>query len=513
MSASPVSAVGDSPVYARRWWALAVLSLSVVVIGMDLLILNVALPTLTRDLGATTSDLQWIIDAYAVAFAGLLLAMGALADRFGRRRILDIGLLIFVASSVAAAWSQSPEMLIAARAAMGVGSAMIMPATLSTVTAIFPESERGRAIGVWAAMAGIGLVVGPAIGGWLLDNFWWGAVFLVNVPVVAVALIAGRLLVPESRDRTATPLDPFGAVLSTAGLSLLVFAVIEAPDEGWSDPLIVGALVAGAVLVAAFLWWQVRARHPMLHLDLFRDRRFSAASATLMLATFAMFGTIFLLTQYLQFVLGYTALETGWRVMPVAALALGAPLGTRISERVGTKIVVAVGLLIVAGGLWRISAVEPGDGYAPIGWALAAVGVGIGATVAPATDSIMGSVPPDRTGVGSATNSTTRQIGGALGVAVLGSVLSSVYRDQIAPAVQDQPAAASEAAQDSVGAALALAQGLGPAGSQIADAARAAFADAVSAAVLVAAGVALLGAAVAAAALPARSTHPTPAKR
>ncbi|MGH8922714.1 MAG: MFS transporter, partial [Actinomycetes bacterium] len=354
--------------------------------------------------------------------------MGALGDRFGRKRVLDAGLLVFAAASATAAWAQSPEMLIAARAVLGIAAAMIMPATLSIVTAIFPPAERSRAIGVWAAMTGIGLVVGPAVGGWLLDSFWWGSVFLINVPVIGIALVGGLLLVPESQDPAATPLDPLGAVLSISGLSALVYAIIEAPNVGWTDARTLGAFGLAAVLLTFLVWWELRSAHPMLQLDFFRDARFSAASVTLMLAMFAMFGTVFLLTQHLQFVLGYTAAQTGWRVMPIATLAIGAPLATGIAERVGTKAVVATGLVIVAGGLWRIATVDVGEGYPPIGWALAVVGIGLGATMAPATHSVMGSVPAGRRGVGSATNSATRQVGDALGVAVLGSMLSSSYR-------------------------------------------------------------------------------------
>jgi EmrB/QacA subfamily drug resistance transporter len=297
----------------RQWWALGVLSLAVVVIGMDNFILNLALPTLVRELAATASELQWMVDAYVVVFAGLLLSMGAMGDRFGRKRVLNLGLLVFVAASAASAWAGSAEVLIGARAALGVGAAMIFPATLSIITAMFPPTQRGRAIGAWAAMAGLGVVLGPVVGGWLLDRFWWGSVFLINVPVVAVVLLAGWLLVPESKDPAATRLDPAGAVLSTAGVAALVYGLIEAPDNGWTDPLTLGAFALAALLLAAFVAWQRRTSHPMLQLALFRNPRFSAAST---LAFFAVFGALFVLTQHLQFVLGYTPLQAGLRVMP-----------------------------------------------------------------------------------------------------------------------------------------------------------------------------------------------------
>lgn len=498
--------------YRRRWQALAVLSLSLAVIGMDNTILNVALPTLVRELHASASQLQWMVDAYTLAFAGLLLTMGALGDRFGRKLVLDLGLLVFVAGSAASAWAGSAHVLIATRTAMGVGGAMIMPATLSIITDVFPRGpERDRAIGAWAGMAGLGIVLGPVIGGWLLANFWWGSVFLINVPVVATALLAGWALVPESKDPAATPLDPLGALLSVAGLVSLVYAIIEAPNHGWTDPLILWAFGAGGALLLAFAGWELRARHPMLQLGLFRNPRFSAASAAITLVFFALFGMVFVLQQQLQFVLGYTALEAGSRLLPVAALVVAAPLSARLVQRAGSKLVAACGLVIVATGLWLLSRVGVGDGYAPVGWALAVLGTGMGTTMAPATASIMGSLPPAKAGVGSAMNDTTRMVGGALGVAVLGSLLSSVYRDQIAPALGGLPGRAAAVARDSVGAALGMASRLpGGTGPRLAEAARAAFVHAMHDTALVAAGVALLGALIVLTFLPARDRQPEP---
>src|SRR6266516_3318178 len=506
--------------YRRRWQALVILSLSLVVIGMDNTILNVALPTLVRDLGASASQLQWMVDAYTLAFAGLLLTMGALGDRFGRRLLLDIGLLVFVGGSIASAWAGSAGTLIATRTVMGVGGAMSMPATLSIITDIFPlGTECDRDIGVCAAMAGLGLVLGPVIRGWLLAHFWWGSVFLVNVPVVAVALTAGWLLVPESRDPEATPLDPPGTLLSVAGLVSLVYGIIEAPNHGWTDPLILWAFGAGGALLLAFIGWELRAKHPMLQIAFFRNPRFSAASAAITLVFFALFGMIFLLQQHLQFVLGYSALQAGVRLLPVATLVVAAPLAARVVEHAGTKLVVTAGLVIVATGLWLISRVDAGDGYAPIGWALAVLGAGMGATMAPATASIMGSLPPAKAGVGSAMNDTTRQVGGALGVAVLGSVLSSAYHDKITPALSRLPRPAASAARDSVGEALGVASRLGSSGSatgaaagrHLAEIARGSFVHAMNDVALVAAGVALLGAIVALTLLPARDGRPVAA--
>jgi EmrB/QacA subfamily drug resistance transporter len=487
-------ATASSTAYQRRWWALLVLCLSLVVLGMDNTILNVALPTLARDLGATASQLQWMVDAYILVFAGLLLTMGALGDRFGRKLALNVGLLVFVAGSAASAFAGSPEVLIASRAAMGIGAALIMPSTLSIITNLFPPKERGRAIGVWAGVAGLGIVLGPVIGGWLLERFWWGSVFLVNLPVVALAIGAGWPLLPESRDPDATPLDPIGAMLSVAALVALVYGTIQAPEDGWTDPLILGAFGAAAVLSAAFIWWERRVQHPMLPMEFFGNPRFSAASGAIAMVFFALFGSVFLLTQHLQFVLGYTPLQAGVRILPVVALVVAAPLAARLTERLGTKLVVAAGLLMVAGALWLLSTVEITDGYGLVAASLALLGTGMGFTMAPATESIMGSLPLAKAGVGSAMNDTTRQVGGALGVAVLGSILASSYGAAIQPALQSTPPPIAQTASDSIGAATTIAAQSGPQGQGLLEAARAAFIQGMGDALQVGAGVAALAA-------------------
>ncbi len=493
--------------YERRWMALLVLCLSLVVIGMDNTILNVALPTLARDLQATASQLQWMVDAYILVFAGLLLTMGALGDRFGRKLALNIGLLVFVAGSVFSAFAGSASVLIASRATMGIGAALIMPATLSIITNVFPPRERGRAIGIWAGVAGLGIVLGPVIGGWLLEHFWWGSVFLVNVPVVAVAIIAGWGLVPESKDPNATPLDPVGAGLSIAALVTLVYAIIEAPERGWTDGLILALFAIAAVLSVLFIWWERRNEHPMLRIEFFRNPRFSAASAAITMVFFALFGTVFMLTMHLQFVLGYTPLEAGLRVLPVSTLIVAAPLSARIVERIGTKVVVAIGLLTVATGLVIMSMIEVTTGYGLVAAALATLGFGMGLTMAPATESIMGSLPLAKAGVGSAMNDTTRMVGGALGVAVLGSVLASSYGSAIEPALRGLPPQIAEAAGDSIGAVSTIAPRLGEAGGALLAAGRAAFIEGMTNAVLIGAAVAALGAILVLLFLPARAPH------
>jgi EmrB/QacA subfamily drug resistance transporter len=505
-------ATASSTGYQRRWWALAVLCLSLVVLAMDNTILNVALPTLARDLGATASQLQWMVDAYLLVFAGLLLTMGAAGDRFGRKLALNAGLLVFAAASAASALAGSPEVLIAARAAMGIGAALIMPATLSIITNIFPPTERGRAIGVWAGMAALGVVLGPVAGGWLLEHFWWGSVFLINLPVVALAVGAGWPLVPESRDPAATPLDPIGAALSVAALVALVYGIIQAPADGWTDPVILGAFGLAAVLSGAFGWWERHTRHPMLPMEFFRNPRFSAASGAIAMAFFALFGSVFLLTQHLQFVLGYTPLQAGVRVLPVAALLVAAPLSARLVERAGTKLVVAAGLLVAAGALWLLSTVQLGDGYGLVAATLALLGIGMGLTVAPATESIMGSLPLARAGVGSAMNDTTRQVGGALGVAVLGSVLAAGYGAAMESALRGAPPGIARAAGDSIGAAATIAAWLGPAGQGLLEAARSAFIQGMGDAVQVGAGVAALAALLVLLFLPACGRQEAPVR-
>jgi EmrB/QacA subfamily drug resistance transporter len=491
--------------YRHRWSALAVLSLSLAVIGMDNTILNVALPTLVRDLGATASELQWIVDAYVLVFAGLLLSMGSLGDRFGRKLALDVGLAVFGLGSAASAFSGSAETLIGARALMGVGGALIMPSTLSIITNTFSGKERGRAIGIWAGVAGLGIVIGPVVGGWLLERFWWGSVFLVNVPVAVIAIGVGWFLVPESKDPAATPLDPVGAVLSIAGLSALVYGIIEAPGNGWTVTVTLAWFAAAAVLLAGFVAWERRIEHPMLRMSFFRDHRFTFGATSITFAFFALLGGIFVLTQYLQFVKSYTPLEAGIRILPVATLVAGAPLSARAVERIGTKAVVTAGLLLVSGGLALLAAARVDSPYGLVATALGMFGFGMGMTMAPATDAVMGSLPLAKAGVGSAMNDTTRMVGGALGVAVIGSVLASAYSSSMSSAVSALPSAAASAARDSVGAALAISSKLGPAGGGLATAARLAFVDAMGASLVVGAAVALGGAVLALLFLPARA--------
>jgi EmrB/QacA subfamily drug resistance transporter len=485
----------------RRWWTLVVLCGSLLVIGLDNTILNVALPTLDRDLDASSSQLQWIVDSYMLVFAAALLMAGALGDRFGRKRALSFGLVVFGLGSGLSALAGSADMLIVTRALMGIGGAFIMPSTLSILTATFPVEERGKAFGIWTAVAGLGIVIGPVTGGWLLEHGDWSLIFLVNLPFVIAALAAGRWLVPESRDPSTPRLDLGGFALSAVGLGALVWAIIEAPARGWGDGLVLGGFATAAAVLAAFVVWELRSAHPMLDVRLFRNRRFSAASGSITIAFFALFGTMFFLTQYLQAVLGYSALESGVRLLPVAGgLILGSGLSAKLVAGAGTKRVVAAGLALVAAGLALLSGADAASGYGLIAAVLGVLGLGMGLTMAPATESVMNAVPAEKASVGSAINDATRTTGGALGVAVLGSLVSSGYR-----AGMD---GAGDVARDSLAGALAVAERIGgPGGERLAATAQQAFVDGMHTAVLVAAAVAAGGSVLVLLALPSREAR------
>ncbi len=500
------SASARSTIYRRRWWILVILSMSLLIIGLDNTILNVAIPTLQREFDATATALQWMVDAYVLVFAGLLLTMGSLGDRFGRRRALQLGLIVFGLASFYAAYGASSAQFIGARAIMGIGGALIMPSTLSILTDVFPREERGKAIGIWAAVAGLGIGLGPVTGGILLEHFWWGSVFFINVPIVLIALIAGILLLPESRDPHPASLDILGAVLSISAVTILVYSIIEAPVRGWTDGLVLAGLVGGVALAAAFGYWEIKTDHPMLNLAFFKNPRFSAGAGAIAIGFFALFGMIFGLTQFLQFVQGYTPLEAGLRMVPVAlGMMVGAGNSHRLVGKLGTHRAVAMGLLIVAGAFATIALWQPDTGYWVVGGTFFVLAFGMGNVMAPSTDSVMGAVPEANAGVASAMNDVTRQVAGAFGVAVIGSVINTVYGGRMTEAVAGLPAAAAKAASDSVGAASQIASRL-PAevGSGLADAAKTAFTEALGIAVLVGAGVAIIGSVLVAKYMPAR---------
>jgi EmrB/QacA subfamily drug resistance transporter len=508
-------------VHRRRWLTLFVLCLSLVVIVVDNSILNVALPTLARPvarggLNAADSDLQWIVDSYVLVFAGLLLTAGSLGDRFGRYKALAGGLAVFGLGSLLAAFAGSSGQLIGFRALMGVGGAFIMPATLSIITNVFTDpKERGRAIGVWAGFSAIGLAIGPATGGLLLEHFWWGSVLLVNVPIVVIALVGGFLLVPDSRDPAAPRVDLPGAALSIVGLATLLWGLIEGPTRGWTSPGVVGAFAGGLTLLGLFLWWERTTPTPMLDLNFFRNRRFSAASAAITLTFMALMGMIFGLTQYLQSVLGFSPLKAGALLIPMSVVMMVlAPMSARIVERVGTKLVVGSGLLVVSAALLSQTQLTASTPTILVVLTTLLLAVGMANVMAPATESIMGSLPRAKAGVGSAVNDTTRQVGGAVGVALIGSLLASVYRGDVRTGLADAGVSGSLVgkASSTVQAGVAVGGDVGGrAGATIVSVAHDAFLSGYHLGVLVAAAITLTAAAGVFLWLPARATVPADA--
>jgi len=505
---TPARPAGNRPP-SRRWLALAVLCVSLLIVTLDNTVLNVVLPTLVRDLHATTSQLQWIVDAYVMVFAGLLLVAGSVADRVGRKRTFLAGLAAFAAGSTWAAFSGSVGVLIAARASMGIGAALIMPSTLSIITDMFRDGgERQRAIGVWAGTSGVGIALGPIIGGLLLAHFWWGSVFLINVPIAALGFTCAVPLVPDSRNPAAAAPDLIGGLLSIAGLALVLWSLIEAPVHGWSSALVFGTGLCGLAVLGVFAAWERASSHPMLNLAFFRRRQFSAAIPSVGLVTFGLFGSLFVLTQYLQFDLGYTALQAGVRVLPAAgAIAVVAPLSTLLVRAAGTKLTAAAGLLIVAAGLWQISGATVTTTYLGTLPGMIMLGVGAGLVIPSGTASVMGSLPRQHTGVGSATNGAFLQIGGALGVAVIGSLLATRYQDHVTAAVSPYhvPQAVLATITGSLGGALAVAAHVGGVrGAALAHVARSAFVSGMDLGLTVGAVVALGACLLALAALPSR---------
>ena len=496
----------SSRAYQRRWWILGVLCFSLLIIVVDNSILNVALPSIQDSLKANNSELQWIVDAYTLVFASLLLTAGTLGDKFGRRGALQFGMTIFGIGSLMSALSTSANQLIFTRGFTGIGAAFIMPATLSIITNTFPPEERGRAIAFWAAIAGVATALGPISGGLLLSHFYWGSIFLVNIPIVVFALVSGVLLIPTSKDPSNARLDLVGACLSIIGLVSLVYAIIEAPQDGWTSSKILGAFAFAAVVLAIFAWWESHTDHPMLDVNFFKNPRFTAASSGITLIFFAMFGSLFLLTQYFQFVMGYSALKTGTALLPMAiTMFIVAPTSARIVERIGTKIVVTTGLALASFALASFAFV-PSSNISYTGdvmWRLIIMATGMGLVMAPATESIMGSLPRAKAGVGSAVNDTTRQVGGALGVAVVGSVMSSAYGPRVSEAFTGAGVPAAGVAQAKQGLGLAL-QTSGTSRA-LAEAARAAFVAGMHHGVIVAAAAAAVGAIVTAVWLPARA--------
>ncbi len=493
---------------------LIALLLAAFAINLDTTLVNVALPSLVRELHATTTQLQWVVDAYNLVFAALLLTFGSLSDRFGRKGMLLAGLTVFGAASLAGGFTTTPAQLIAARAVMGLGAAMTFPATLSLISNVFTERrERARAIGLWGAIAGVAIALGPIVGGWLLEHFSWSSIFIAMAPVAAAGILLVLASVPASKSPDAAPADIAGLVLSTATMALLVFTIIEAPDYGWGSARTLAGFAASAVLLAAFIGWERRNTHPMLDVRLFRNMRFSAASGAVTVSFFTLFGFIFLMTQYFQFVRGYGPLSTGVHLLPVA-LSVGAfsVAGTQFAVRAGTKLVVTLGLIAMAAFYgWVAAATTATVSYGIIAVQMVLYGLGMGLTSAPATESIMGAVSRRMAGVGSAVNDSTRLLGGTLGVAVIGSVYASLYGSRLTASLPaGLPHVARAIAHQSVGAAYAVSsRAPGPLGAAVHDAATNAFLHGLSIGCLVAGGVAAAGAVLAVLFLPAQPAAPS----
>ncbi|MEU9077275.1 MFS transporter [Kitasatospora sp. NPDC048538] len=448
MSASEVAG-GRNP---HRWWILIVLCLSSLVLVVDSMALTVAVPSMTADLGASAQDTQWILDSYVLVFAGLLLTSGSLGDRFGRRRIMIIGLLLFGAASLAATFCTSPGEVIAARVAMGVGGSLIMPSTLSILITVFDEDERNKAMAAWSSVAMLGLVGSPVLGGGLIDHFSWHSIFFINVPVVALAILAGLLLMPESKGPWQKP-DPLGAVLSAVGMTALVWWIIEIPQHGAFGGQALVTLAVAVLSLGGFAVWENVTSAPMVPLVLFRHRNFSGGSLSLTLVQIGNGGLLLVLTQYLQSVLGYSPVKAGLAFVPLAVAALlGNGVGAKLAATIGNRLLILAGMLVMASSFLLLTTVTADGGFTVPAVALGLLGLGAGLAMPAAVGALMGTIPPEQAGVGSALNDTIQQAGTALGIAILGSLLSSGFADEM-------PAGLPEEAKHSIGGALATAGG------------------------------------------------------
>ncbi|WP_155371957.1 DHA2 family efflux MFS transporter permease subunit [Catellatospora vulcania] len=489
----------------RRWWALGALVLSVLVVGLDGTVLNVALPTIAADLDAGTDGLQWVVNAYVLVFAGLMLPFGALGDRYGRRRLILAGLAVLGAASLISVFADGLAALLVARTLMGAGAAMLTPTAIAVLPALFAPAERPKAVAVLMLGLGLGIPLGPIVGGYLLDHFWWGSIFLINVPVAALGMLAVALLMPENRDPRPRPADLPGGLLSTTGLVTLVYGIVAAPERGWGDPLVVAALAGGVLLLTAFGWWERRTADPMIDLRLFGDPGFLWGAVAATILSFGLFGLLFVVPQYLSFGFGYDALGTGVRLLPlIGGLFVASPLAARLSVRIGHRLPVTAGLLITAAGLALGATTGPATGYGFTAAWCAIVGFGTGLALAPAMDAVLGALPPERAGSGTALTMTMRQAAGALGVALLGSLLNAVYAGRVDVTGLGSDAAGT--ARDSAAGAYAVAAALGR--PELAASAHDAFIAGMAAVLWCCAAITVVGAVLTALLLPTRRTDP-----
>ncbi len=480
----------------NRWLILGVMSLSLVIVMLNNVTLNVALPNLSTSLGADNSELQWIMDAYALVFGGTLLVMGALGDRFGRKGALQVGLVIVCAASAwTAFFADSSTDVILARAIMGLGAALVMPSTLSVVLVVFPSSERGKAIGIWAAMAGIGAPIGLLVGGWAVENYNWEMAFLINVPGIILALILGAIIVPRSKDEEGRPLDGGGAILSILVLGSLLYGIIEGPSLGWTDYRVIASFATFLVAIFLFIYWQNKTEYPLLPLEFFKNKNFTIGLLAISMAFFVMFSFMFMQMLHFQLVRGHSPLSAAIRFFPLPlGLMPAAANSDRLVAKFGRPNVIATGLILVALGLGLFTLVDIDTSYAQIAATFVLLGLGIGLTMAPSTTAVMDSIPESKAGVGSATNDSSREVGGALGIAIGGSVLNEIYQSTIV--IPASASAQSSMIQESFPAAMTIGQQMLAAGNSegamLIASARESFIEGMVGACIIAAVIALL---------------------
>jgi len=493
----------------NRWMILGVMSLSLVIVMLNNVTLNVALPELSKALKANNSQLQWIMDSYALVFGGSLLLMGALGDRFGRKGALQIGLVIVACASVwTALYAETSNQVIFARAAMGLGAALVMPSTLSVVLVVFPPDERGKAIGIWAAMAGIGAPIGLLVGGWAVENYDWQMVFLINAPVIVLALILGAILVPRSKDATGKPLDWLGAFLSVVALGSLLYAIIEGPNLGWADQNVILAFVAFFISGVAFVRWQLKSEHPLLPMEFFSQRQFTIGLMAIALAMFVMFSFMFMQMLHFQLVRGLSPLEAAIRFFPLPlGLMPAAANSDKLVAKFGRRKVITSGLCLVATGMLLFALVNRDTAYGQIAVTFVLLGLGMGLTMAPSTTAIMEAIPQNKAGVGSATNDASREIGGALGIAVGGSVLNQIYQSTLV--IPDSLMGYKDVLMNSFPSAMRIGADNGPDGALLIASAQEAFVEGMVGSCYITAAVAILAAIIVWTMMPEELLHET----
>jgi EmrB/QacA subfamily drug resistance transporter len=491
-------------IYKRRWRILGILCTSLLIVMLANSGLNLALPSMSKDLGLTSTELVWVVDIYSLIFASLLFTMGTLGDRFGRKGIMQIGQVIFLlAAGYAAFVAKTGVELIAARGVMGIGAAMVMPSTLSIVTNVFPKSERARAIGIWSGIAGGGIALGSIVSGFLLQYFNWQATFVLSIVIGIVSVILNRIYTPTSKDAEKPPIDIVGGILSIVGLLGLVYGIIEAPSKGLAETDIFLSLGIGIVTLIAFVFWELHTKHPMLDVRLFKDRAFGISTLSLLLVFFSLMGVFFSLSQLYQLIIGYSPLESSIRMLPVFIIMIvAAPLSPSIVKRIGVRWTVSSGLAFVSIGFLLMSGLPVAPTYIQLLLTLVVVMIGMSLTMSPTTNMLMSSVPKNKAGMGSAMNDTTRELGGALGVAVLGAVLGAAYTSKIHPFVANLPEQAQVLAEKSLAGAFAVGAQLGPNGAELIQNAKAAWMHGLSEAMVIAAIISGVSAVIAAIWLP-----------